>query len=133
MEQPLVPVGRAPIITVSLPTDSGYQDFKLWFDFTAIIKIKKKTGHSLLSGDTWGQTENDPELVAAILWGGLGKYHPELDYETVCGMLLPGELGEVLPKVRESWLAVRPKADDPTTEIPITQAESQSKSQATAN
>jgi len=109
---------RAPTVAVSLPVENGFADFLLAYDFKAINLVKQTTGKSLLNGNVWGTMEDDPELVSAIVWAGLQLHHPLLSLDDVEHMMLPSQLGTVLPKVREAWSAVQSKADpmDPALE-----------------
>ena len=105
---------RAPIAIKRAPTADvviGGQTFKLSYNFRSIIRVKELTGKSLLSGDAWAETENDPALVCAILFGGLIGEQPEITYDQVQDMFLPSELSTVLPKIREAWTAVQPKVE----------------------
>jgi hypothetical protein len=76
-----------------------------------------------LNGDTWDKIDDDPKLFCAVVWAGLQLYHPQLTFEEVQHMLLPGDLADLMTAVLKAWTMVSPKqvekADpkiEPTTE-----------------
>src|ERR1017187_8154007 len=113
-----VALKRAPAVEVQLPAEKGFAPYLLAFDFKAICAVKSVTGKSLLNSTVWETMEDDPELVSCILWAGLQLYQPALPLDDVQHMLLPSQLGQVLPKIREAGTAVQPKAEpDPKPEL----------------
>lgn len=107
-----VAIKRAPTVDLQLPGENNTTvTYKLAYDWRSIITVKQMTGKSLLSGSIWTTMDEDPALVSAILYAGLMLYQPEISYDDVCGLLLPSQLSNVLPKIREAWLAVQPPAD----------------------
>ena len=120
-----VAIKRAPTVDVQLAGENyATVTYKLAYDWHSIITVKTMTGKSPLSSEYWSTLDDDPALISAILFAGLQLYQPELSYDDVCGMLLPSQLGTVLPKIREAWLAVQPPADpkiDPPSAPPLDQ------------
>jgi hypothetical protein len=117
-----VAIKRAPTVDVQLAGENyATVTYKLAYDWHSIITVKTMTGKSPLSSEYWSTLDDDPALISAILFAGLNLYQPELTYDDACGMLLPSQLGTVLPKIREAWLAVQPPVDpkiDPLTVPP---------------
>lgn len=115
-----VALKRAPTVDVQLPGESGLVTFKLAYDFRAICLVKKMTGKSLLNPKVLGEIEDDPELLVTVLYAGLRLHQPELSFDDVCGMFLPGHIDIVLPKIFEAWIAAQPPKvdDDPKPGLP---------------
>lgn len=119
---------RTPFVEVNLPADVDsngelvFENFKLAYDFNAIIAVKNQSDKSLLDPDsTWLVMEKDPELLRTVVWAGLLLYQPEMTPMQVHFMLQAGNVISIMKSVAEAWMKSSAKSKRNPTPEPSTE------------
>jgi len=80
-------------ITIAWDPEDGtpqdqWKSWKLCYDYRAIARIEEKIGKDIKKIDNWMKLSSGTDFPA-IVWGGLGRFNPEVTLDEVVEKLNP--------------------------------------------